>query len=655
MVHFRTLGTIDVRTTERGEVRSLLSQPKRLALLAYLALAVPRGPHRRDTVLALFWPEQDAEHARNALSQAVHFLRRELGADAFPKGRGFDLGLGWDALWCDAIEFERALDEHRDADALELYRGPLLPGLHIAEAAPELEEWLDDRRRRLAGRWAETLERVAVQREAASDHAGAAIWWRQLAAHDPLSSRFALRLMRALAAAGDHGSAIRHARVHELQLHEAVGAPPDPRVSAFVKNLQSRQPAAPPERGSVAPVLSPRAQTATVADAIAAGGSNDAAGPPAMPRRVAVRQRRLVVAGVLAAIAATASLANHAKPGRAPTRPVASPPSSLSVRRGDSAAAELYVRARYAWRSRNPASIRQAILLYRQAIARDSAFALAYAGLADAYRFYGGLNFGPVAPYMDSARVMVRHAIALDSALSQAHTTLASLLTDSADWTGAEREYRRAIALDPDNALAHHWYALMLATVDRRDEALREIHRARVLDSLSGPLNRAVSQIETWAEVRDPTFATPERRPIVDPAFKGDHYDRALYHALQGLCTVAAAEIRQAYELSPNDAMVDAANVGVHLRCGDRLGARAVLRRMKRRDDARLSTVYIAMAHTELGEPDSAFAWLDREEYWGMVKRFELRTSVYMIPLRSDPRYPQLLARVGMQPGATEK
>ena len=73
-----------------------------------------------------------------------------------------------------------------------------------------------------------------------------------------------------------------------------------------------------------------------------------------------------------------------------------------------------------------------------------------------------------------------------------------------------------------------------------------------------------------------------------------------------------------------------------------------VVLQMERRPDARLTTIYIAMAHTQLGELDSAFAWLAREQSWGMVKRFELRTSIYLQPLRADPRYPELLARIGI-------
>src|SRR4051794_13222124 len=126
MIHLRTLGALDLRSSEGQELRAVLAQPKRAALMAYLALASPRGPHRRDTLLALFWPEQDAEHARNALSQAVHFLRRSLGSDALVGSEGDGLRLEGKDFWCDAFAFEEALDACRLDEALNLYRGDLL-------------------------------------------------------------------------------------------------------------------------------------------------------------------------------------------------------------------------------------------------------------------------------------------------------------------------------------------------------------------------------------------------------------------------------------------------------------------------------------------------------------------------------------------------
>src|SRR5207253_9664100 len=159
MIELRVLGTLQLSTAAPAgrDVASLVHQAKRAALLAYLAAATPRGPHRRDKVLALFWPELDEAHARAALNQAVYVLRATLGEDAIvPRGDGA-LGVT-EVVWCDAVAFQQALDAGRPAEALRLYQGDLLEGFFIS-GAPEFERWLDRerdglRRRASEGAWA---------------------------------------------------------------------------------------------------------------------------------------------------------------------------------------------------------------------------------------------------------------------------------------------------------------------------------------------------------------------------------------------------------------------------------------------------------------------------------------------------------------------
>ena len=238
MIRLRVLGALDIRSSEGQELRSVLAQPKRAALLAYLSLATPQGPHRRDTLLALFWPEQDTEHARNALSQAVHFLRRSLGAEALVAANGDGLGLERKDFWCDAIAFEEALDAGRPPEAIELYRGDLLEGFHVSDA-PDFERWLEAERARLADRYGKALEAVAEEREVAGDYRGAIGLWHRLASRDRYNSRVALRLTRALAASGDPAGAVQHARVHETLLREELDIAPDPEIRALVRDLQA--------------------------------------------------------------------------------------------------------------------------------------------------------------------------------------------------------------------------------------------------------------------------------------------------------------------------------------------------------------------------------------------------------------------------------
>src|SRR5215213_4772070 len=109
MIELRTLGVLDLRGGDGQEFRAVLQQPKRLALLVYLAVASPRRFHRRDALLALFWPELDTEHARAALRRSLYFLRRSMGAEVIVARGDEEVGLASDGFVCDVTRFEAAL------------------------------------------------------------------------------------------------------------------------------------------------------------------------------------------------------------------------------------------------------------------------------------------------------------------------------------------------------------------------------------------------------------------------------------------------------------------------------------------------------------------------------------------------------------------
>lgn len=147
MIELRTLGTVDLRSPERGEIKAILQQPKRLALLVYLATAKAAKLARRDSLLALFWPELDQEHARAALRRALYFLRQAGGSDLLV-GRGDEeIGVAPEQLRCDAVAFDDAIDRNDLSAAFELYRGDFLDGFYV-QGAPEAEAWLDRERTR---------------------------------------------------------------------------------------------------------------------------------------------------------------------------------------------------------------------------------------------------------------------------------------------------------------------------------------------------------------------------------------------------------------------------------------------------------------------------------------------------------------------------
>ena len=181
MVEFRLLGTLSLTTPDGREAGSLLSQPRRLALLAYLAAATPRGPHRRDTLLALFWPELDQEHARAALRQSLHVLRTALGADTLVSRGDEEIGLDFERIWCDVAAFARAIDGGEPRQALDFYRGNLMAGFFISDA-PEFERWLESERAKLAGVAARTARTLAQSCEKRGDLSTAVHWDQSSAA-----------------------------------------------------------------------------------------------------------------------------------------------------------------------------------------------------------------------------------------------------------------------------------------------------------------------------------------------------------------------------------------------------------------------------------------------------------------------------------------
>jgi DNA-binding SARP family transcriptional activator len=207
-LRLQLFGAPSIRATDGREATAALAQPKRMALLAYLAAAAPYGFHRRDTLLALFWPEADAHHARTALRTAVHFLRRELGSGVIANRGDEELGIDEAWLWCDVPEFDRELASDHVTEALALYRGDLLPGFFVPDA-PGFERWLDEERLRLRGRAGDAAWTLAGRLERDRDVDGAASWARWAAALTPEDERAARRLIALLGRLGDRAGAIR--------------------------------------------------------------------------------------------------------------------------------------------------------------------------------------------------------------------------------------------------------------------------------------------------------------------------------------------------------------------------------------------------------------------------------------------------------------
>jgi len=244
MIEFRLLGTLSLTTADGREVGSLLSQPRRLALLAYLAAATPRGPHRRDTLLALFWPELDQEHARAALRQSLHVLRSALGADTMVSRGDEEIGLDFERIWCDVAVFARAMDGGELGQALDLYRGNLLEGFFISDA-PEFERWLESERARLAGAAARTARALAESCEKRGDLTTAARWARRAIELAPNDEGLLRKLIAILDRNGDRAGALQAYEEFAQRLAAEYEAEPAAETKALLAVVRAREKAAP--------------------------------------------------------------------------------------------------------------------------------------------------------------------------------------------------------------------------------------------------------------------------------------------------------------------------------------------------------------------------------------------------------------------------
>ena len=279
-----TLGGLHVEGVD-GPLRGAAAQRRSLALLAVIAGARDRGASR-DTLAAMFWPESDEEHARRALAQAIYRVRQELGAEVVHGGDR--LRLDPERIAVDLYELEEAASRG-DADrAIGLYRGPFLDGFNLP-GAPDFSRWVDDERARIAARYADALTRGESAARSSGDSVGMIRCMRGQLALDPLEARTVVRLMHALAAAGDLAGALQVARIHETLLRQELDVAPDAIVVAAVSELReaaSRAEASPRETGAaVAP---------PVPEAADASAPPPAVPPPTVPLRASDSLRFVV-------------------------------------------------------------------------------------------------------------------------------------------------------------------------------------------------------------------------------------------------------------------------------------------------------------------------------------------------------------------------
>jgi DNA-binding SARP family transcriptional activator/tetratricopeptide (TPR) repeat protein len=239
MIQLRLLGPLVLIDADRHEVASLLPQTRRLALLAYLAAVPPGRFHRRDALLALFWPELDQEHARAALRQALHVLRGALGPGVVATRGDEEIGLDDRGISCDVPAFDDDVAAGRLDEALERYRGHFLEGFFIT-GAPEFERWVDEERTRLRRSACQAAGMLAERCRAGGELPRAADFARRATLLDPDDEMSARRLVSLLDAQGERAGAIQVYDAFAQRLAQEYEAEPSAETRALIAAVRSR-------------------------------------------------------------------------------------------------------------------------------------------------------------------------------------------------------------------------------------------------------------------------------------------------------------------------------------------------------------------------------------------------------------------------------
>ena len=318
----------------------------------------------------------------------------------------------------------------------------------------------------------------------------------------------------------------------------------------------------------------------------------------------------------------------------------------------DSESYLLYLKGRFYWNKRSGEAIRKSIEYFDQAIEKDPNFALAYVGLADS--FVVPANALPPSEKMPKAKAAVTRALELDDALAEAHTALARTLTIyDWDWAGAEKEFKRALELNPRYAVAHEWYGTYFEMLGRYDESIAERKRALELDPLSLIINFELGTAFYYGRDYDKAIEQFKKTLELDPNFPPvDSFISAAYEQ-KGMYDQAVAGFQKGITIrGGTEWSFSKSGLGhAYAVSGKSEEALAVLGEMKQLSQKEyVPSDGIAIIYAGLGEKDKAFEWLEKAYQEHAFKMAWIKVEPRWESLRSDPRYPDLLSRIGLEP-----
>jgi tetratricopeptide (TPR) repeat protein len=310
---------------------------------------------------------------------------------------------------------------------------------------------------------------------------------------------------------------------------------------------------------------------------------------------------------------------------------------------------QLYLIGRYHLNRLTDDGFLKSLEYFQQAIEKDSNFAVAYTGMAESYNALGDFNVLRPKEVYPKARTAALKALELDDMLAQAHTALAVVKFGyDWDWSGAEREFKRAIELNPSDSEAREQYGFSLAFMGQFDEAIAEMRRAQELDPISLVKITGVGQVLLLARRYDESIEQCRRALEMDPNLGFAHWLLGVAYMYKGTYEPAIQELQKSIPLS-GDSPDEPASLGLAYALSGKSGeARKIMEELKQRSRRKyLSSIIIATLHAALGEKDQAFALLDKAYDERDTLLILLKVEPMFDPLRSDPRFTNLLRRVG--------
>jgi len=311
---------------------------------------------------------------------------------------------------------------------------------------------------------------------------------------------------------------------------------------------------------------------------------------------------------------------------------------------------QLYLKGLYYWNKRTAEALKTSVDYFNQAIAKDPNYAQAYAGMALAYVLYPQYSVGKPAESMPKGKAAARKALALDDTLAEAHTALGqALFSYERNTAESDREYQRAIELNPNYATAHQWYGgANLITTGRFDQAITEGRRAVELDPLSLIANLELGAIYGYARQNDQAIAQLRKIIEMDPNWYLARMVLCQSYSFKGEYGEAVAECEKARGLNDDPAVLSYL-ARAYVLSGKRDEALKVVAQMQELDKQRYVPAYgFGFAYAALGDKDQAFQWLERSLQDGGWEITFLKVDPALDNLRSDPRFNDLVKRVGL-------